>query len=66
VIAALLLGRYIEDMRNAIREVGRVLTDRGKATYVVGENTVGGTTYETPRLFVMAEMAEMTLDSRGT
>jgi hypothetical protein len=30
-------------MRAAIKEVGRVLTDKGKAVYVVGENTVRGT-----------------------
>ena len=38
-----MLARYIEDMRRAIAETSRVLTDRGKAVYVVGENTVRGT-----------------------
>ncbi len=38
-----ILCRYIRDMRGSISEVGRVLTDAGKAVYVVGENTLRGT-----------------------
>lgn len=35
-----MLIRYIEDMHKAIAEVSRVLTPKGKAVYVVGENSV--------------------------
>ena len=38
-----ILARYIDDMRRAICEVSRILTDDGRAVYVVGENTVRGT-----------------------
>ncbi len=37
------LARYIEDMHAALLEVSRVLSPRGRAIYVVGENTVRGT-----------------------
>ena len=37
------LARYIGDMQDAIGEAARVLTDKGKAVYVVGENTIRGT-----------------------
>jgi DNA modification methylase len=33
-----ILGRYIDDMREAIKEVGRVLTDSGKAVYRRGKH----------------------------
>jgi len=36
-------ARYINDMRNAMRETGRVLVAGGVAVYVIGENTVRGT-----------------------
>jgi DNA modification methylase len=38
-----MLLRYINDMRQAIREVFRVLAPGGQAVFVVGENTVRGT-----------------------
>jgi len=38
-----ILVRYIVDMRRAVREVARVLSPRGRAVYVIGENTVRGT-----------------------
>jgi DNA modification methylase len=38
-----LLTRYVHDMREAMREVARVLVPGGKAVYVVGENTIRGT-----------------------
>ena len=38
-----ILARYIDDMWLAVGETARVLTERGKAVYVVGENTVRGT-----------------------
>ena len=37
-----LLARYVHDMRTAVGEAARVLTDKGQAVYVVGENTVRG------------------------
>ena len=37
------LARYIGDMQGAIDEAARVLTDKGQAVYVVGENTIRGT-----------------------
>ena len=38
-----MLARYIDDMQRAFGETSRVLTDKGRAVYVVGENTVRGT-----------------------
>lgn len=38
-----ILVRYIDDMWLAVGETARVLTEGGKAVYVVGENTVRGT-----------------------
>ena len=38
-----MLMRYIHDMRRAVAETSRVLTDNGQAVYVIGENTVRGT-----------------------
>jgi hypothetical protein len=37
------LDRYMDDMRRALGEVFRVLSPKGKAVYVVGENTTRGT-----------------------
>ncbi|MDE0265766.1 MAG: hypothetical protein OXI27_08770 [Thaumarchaeota archaeon] len=39
----MVLARYVDDMRRVICEIARVLVDGGKATYVIGENTVHGT-----------------------
>jgi hypothetical protein len=38
-----MLTRYITDMRQAVSEVHRVLVDGGKASYVIGDNTIQGT-----------------------
>ena len=38
-----ILMRYIDDMRRTVGEVARVLSRKGKAVYVIGENTVRGT-----------------------
>ena len=38
-----MLARYINDIRRVVGETSRVLTDNGRAVYVVGENTVRGT-----------------------
>jgi hypothetical protein len=45
-----ILRRYIEDTNRALREVVRVLAPRGKAVYVVGENTIRGTYVPTGQL----------------
>lgn len=37
------LDRYMDDMRRALGEAFRVLSPKGKAVYVVGENTTRGT-----------------------
>jgi SAM-dependent methyltransferase len=37
------LERYIDDMRRAVGEVARVLSPKGRAVYVIGENTTRGT-----------------------
>jgi SAM-dependent methyltransferase len=60
-----ILGRYIDDMRGAVREVGRVLAHKGKAVYVVGENTVRGTYIRNATVICeLADMVGLTLDSR--
>lgn len=62
-----ILARYIDDMRKALSEVGRVLDDGGKAIYVVGENTVRGTYIRNSILVCeVAKLAGLTLDSRRT
>jgi SAM-dependent methyltransferase len=62
-----ILGRYIDDMRNAIHEVGRVLASKGKAVYVVGENTVRGTYIRNSTVVCeLAEMAGLTLANSRT
>jgi len=62
-----ILGRYINDMRDAISEVGRVLADKGKAVYVVGENTMRGTYIRNSTVVSeLAEMAGLTLNSHRT
>jgi DNA modification methylase len=38
-----ILERYIDDILRSVREVARVLSPKGKAVYVVGENTIKGT-----------------------
>lgn len=38
-----ILTRYIDDVRQGLSEVARVLLPNGKAVYVIGENTIRGT-----------------------
>lgn len=38
-----ILVRYIDDMRDAVRDVSRVLKQDGRVVYVVGENSLRGT-----------------------
>lgn len=62
-----ILRRYVDDMREAIREVGRVLTGTGKAVYVIGENTVRGTYIRNSTMVSeLAEIAGLKLDRRRT
>lgn len=62
-----ILRRYVDDMREAIREVGRVLTGTGKAVYVIGENTVRGTYIRNSTMVSeLAEIAGLKLDCRRT
>ncbi len=45
-----ILQRYAEDTARSLREVTRVMTSRGRAVYVVGENTIRGTYVPTGKL----------------
>ena len=60
-----ILCRYINDMREAIAEVGRVLSKTGIAVYVVGENTVRGSYVRTSKIVTrLAELAGLSLRER--
>src|SRR5207245_723056 len=62
-----ILARYIDDMRSAITEVGRVLSPNGKAVYVVGENTLRNTYVRTSVIVSkLAEIAGLTLKEHRT
>jgi hypothetical protein len=62
-----ILGRYIDDMRSAISEVGRVLSKGGKAVYVVGENTLRGTYIRTSAIITeLAGLAGLSIAERRT
>jgi DNA modification methylase len=62
-----ILGKYIHDMRGAISEVGRVLSNTGKAVYVVGENTLRGTYIRTSVIVTkLAELAGLSIKERRT
>jgi hypothetical protein len=59
------LARYIDDMRQAVREVSRVLVPGGKAVYVIGENTVRDTYIRTSAVVsALAEMSGLRLVDR--
>ena len=45
-----ILVRYVNDMRQAVYETARVLTDGGQAVYVIGENMVHGTFIRNSRI----------------
>lgn len=45
-----ILGRYVNDMRAALKETVRVLAPEGRAVYVIGENTIRGTYVPTSRV----------------
>jgi hypothetical protein len=60
-----ILGKYIHDMRAAIFEVGRVLSAKGKAVYVVGENTLRGTYIRISVIVLkLAELAGLSIKER--
>lgn len=59
------LSHYIEDMRGAIEEAARVLSPKGRAVYVVGENTVRGTFIPNAKIVTaVAELSGLKVDSR--
>lgn len=59
------LARYIDDMRQAMREVARVLTPGGKAVYVVGENTIRGTYVPNSKIIIaVARVCGLNLQQR--
>lgn len=53
-----LVAAYIDDMRQAISEVARVLVPGGKALYVVGENTVGGVYIKNAKILISLAASE--------
>lgn len=62
-----MLARYILDMRSSIREVARVLNRRGKAVYVIGENSLKGTYIKTSIIITkLAEFSGLRLEDRRT
>jgi hypothetical protein len=62
-----ILARYIFDMRSAVSEVGRVLSNTGRAVYVVGENTLKGTYISTSVIVLkLAEQAGLALEEQWT
>ncbi len=63
----LILRKYIQDMRDALSEVGRVLSSGGRAVYVVGENTLRGTYIHTSVVVSkLAELAGLAMKERRT
>jgi DNA modification methylase len=60
-----ILAKYVDDMRQAVGEVGRVLRPGGKAIYVIGESTLHGTYIRTSIILSkLAELAGLTLGER--
>ncbi len=60
-----ILARYVVDIRKAVSETARVLSRKGRAVYVVGENTIRGTFIPTARILAKAaELEGLTLMSR--
>src|SRR5439155_6587722 len=61
----MMLSRYIDDMRHAVREVARVLSPGGKAAYVVGENTIQGTYIRNSKIIsALAQLSGLKLYAR--
>jgi hypothetical protein len=48
-----ILNQYLLDTRDALRETERILVDRGRAVFVVGENTIRGTFIPTGKMVAM-------------
>tara|TARA_R110002110_G_scaffold51005_5_gene150278 strand:+ start:2924 stop:4084 length:1161 start_codon:yes stop_codon:yes gene_type:complete len=62
-----ILARFIDDLRQSINEVGRVLVPNGKAIYVMGENTIRGTYIENAKITsILAKNAGLKLIERKT
>ncbi len=60
-----ILTRYIDDMYKSMHEVSRVLSARGKAIYVIGENTIRGTYIPTASILVaVARLCSLKLYQR--
>lgn len=59
------LARYIDDVKDAVHEVARVLSPGGKAIYVIGENTIRGTFIRNAKIVtVVSELAGLKLQER--
>ena len=52
-----ILARYVDDMRQVVRETARVLVGGGSAVYVMGENTMRGTFI--PNSEILKELADI-------
>jgi len=62
-----ILARYIHDMREAMKQVARVLSKSGTAVYVVGENTLRGSYIRTSTIISkLAEVVGFTREQRQT
>ncbi len=60
-----ILCHYIKDMYGAVQEAARVLSPRGRAVYVVGENTIRGTFIPNAKIVTaVAELSGLTIESR--
>ena len=60
-----ILARYVHDMRQIVEETARVMSDGGRAVYVVGENTVRGTFVPNSRIVSkLAHNAGLTIKNR--
>jgi DNA modification methylase len=61
-----MIRRFIEDMSQVVREAARVLKPRGKAIFVVGENTLKGTYIRNSRIILkIAESVGLELKHRS-
>ena len=61
-----ILQRYANDISSAVAEVSRVLTNKGRAVYVVGENTIRNTFIATSALVEQAaESSSLVLCGRS-
>jgi len=62
-----ILARYIAEMRRTMGEVARVLSPKGTAVYVIGENTISGTYVRNSRIVsAVAELSGLKLQETRT